>query len=155
MFELARKGSNRSDDETDFLVVLSRLIRDYEENMPEVQEMMRRVQKISPAKIIQSLMDDHGLSQTQLAREADIDQGNLSAFLSGHRKLSPMTALKLAKRFKLSPDSWLSAVTKGGAKRMRDPRSIFLIDEKKSLEKASREIYDEFEPSIKKATRKL
>lgn len=107
MMQLSRKGKGRTDDETDYLVVLSKLIIDYEENMPEVQELMKRVRKITPVDALQSLMNDHGLTQSQLAKEAGIDQGNLSAFLAGRRNLSPMSAFRLARRFKLSLDAFI------------------------------------------------
>lgn len=107
MIELAKKGSTRTEDETDYLVVLSKIMADYESNMPEVQELQRRVNKITPRESLHFLMKENGLTQLQLAKELGIDQGNLSAFLNGHRKLSAATAFKLARYFGLALDSFI------------------------------------------------
>jgi antitoxin component HigA of HigAB toxin-antitoxin module len=105
--ESAKNAAHRSTDEINYLSVLVRLIADYESTLPEVQELFRRVNQVTPAEALQFLLEENNLTQTQLALETGLDQGNLSAFLAGRRKLSSAAALKLSKRFTLSAEFFL------------------------------------------------
>jgi antitoxin component HigA of HigAB toxin-antitoxin module len=106
MKELASKGATkRTEDETDYLIVLGRLIADYERTLPSVQKFLK--DPISPAESLAYLIEENELTQTQLAEEIGVDQGNLSAFLSGRRGLSKSLAMKLANRFKVSVTQFL------------------------------------------------
>ena len=104
---LAIKADKRSADETDYYIALCKLICDYEYCLPSVQKFLKKARQASPVEVLKYLMEENKLSQTRLAAEVDLDQGNLSAFLAGRRKLSSAAALKLAKRFVLSSDFFL------------------------------------------------
>jgi antitoxin component HigA of HigAB toxin-antitoxin module len=106
--ELAMNAERRSADEVDYLSVLSRLIADYEQTKPSIQKFLQRVRQVSPTEALKFLMEESKTSQTQLAWDTGLDQGNLSAFLAGRRKLSSAAALKLAKHFAVSTDLFLS-----------------------------------------------
>lgn len=68
MRELAMKGSTlRTEDESDYLVVLGRLIADYERTIPAVQKFVAETGAITPAESLAYLMEANDLTQTQLA----------------------------------------------------------------------------------------
>jgi HTH-type transcriptional regulator/antitoxin HigA len=101
--ELGLKGLSRNQDETDYLMMLGRLIADYEaQHLPQPKKVM------APHQALASLMEDNNLSQTTLAQAIDTDQGHLSAFLSGKRGMSVNVILKLADYFKVSPRLFMS-----------------------------------------------
>lgn len=101
--QLVMKGESRSTDENDYIEVLGKLISEYEkENMPAVEKM-------TPERALQSLMDDNNLSQSELARKLEAPQSVFSEFLAGKRGLSKTLVLKLADYFKVSPELFLSA----------------------------------------------
>ncbi len=108
MRELAMKGSTlRTEDESDYLVVLGRLIADYERTIPAVQKFVAETGAITPAESLAYLMEANDLTQTQLAEAIEADQGNLSAFLAGKRGLSKNLAIKLASYFQVSVELFL------------------------------------------------
>lgn len=101
--ELGLKGRNRSRDEDDYLAVLGQLIRDYERKHVMTSPLM------TPRRALESLMEDNGLTQLQLARETGTRQSHISEFLSGKRGMSKANAVRLAERFKVSTDLFLRA----------------------------------------------
>jgi len=107
MRTLALRGGSLTDDESDYLAVLGRLIADYEQTEPAVQAFLADVEAISPAEALAYLMEENNLTQTLLASELGIDQGNLSSFLSGKRGLSKANVVKLAHRFRVSEKLFL------------------------------------------------
>lgn len=108
--ELGMKGESRTEDDSDYMEVLERLIMDYEAKSPAIQAMIADARSISPARILRSILEENGLSQAQLAREIGCHQENISAFLSGKRGLSKLTAVRLAKRFSVSVELFLPRV---------------------------------------------
>ena len=68
---------------------------------------MKGVAKITSAELLAALMEENGLTQSQLAHEIGCHQENISAFLSGKRGLSKAVAIKLADRFKVTADLFL------------------------------------------------
>jgi plasmid maintenance system antidote protein VapI len=80
---------------------------DYEARSPRIQAFLAEARSIPPERILQSMMEEGGLSQSQLAREVGCHQENISAFLSGKRGLSKANAMKLAKRFCVSVELFL------------------------------------------------
>jgi HTH-type transcriptional regulator / antitoxin HigA len=100
--ELVMKGESRSTGENDYLDVLGKLIREYEEkNLPAVEKMTSQ-------RALESLMEDNNLSQSELARKLEAPQSVFSEFLAGKRGLSKTLILKLADYFKVSPELFLS-----------------------------------------------
>ncbi len=109
MRTLALKGLKRSAGETDYLFVLGRLISEYERSKPSIQKLLKEASEISSVEMLKFIMEENKLTQTKLAQETGLDQGNISAFLAGRRKLSSAAAVKLAKRFHVSADIFLAS----------------------------------------------
>ncbi|MEX2536306.1 MAG: helix-turn-helix domain-containing protein [Trueperaceae bacterium] len=63
--------------------------------------------EVEPRIVLAELLEEHGVSQYQLASEGIADQGNLSKILAGERGISKALAKKLAVRFKVSADLFL------------------------------------------------
>lgn len=105
--ELGLKGDSLTQDERDYLDILEHIIADYEAVSPAIQAMVEEARAIPPQQILRSLLEDNGLSQSQLAREIGCHQEHISAFLLGKRGLSKANAVKLAKRFRVSVDLFL------------------------------------------------
>jgi len=55
-----------------------------------------------------ALIDQTGLSVTEAAQRLDVTRTTLSRLLNGHASISPEMALRLAKFFKTSVESWLN-----------------------------------------------
>jgi HTH-type transcriptional regulator / antitoxin HigA len=108
--ELGMKGDSLSQDENDYLDILRQQIMDYEAKSPAIQAMIAEARSIPPQRILQSIIEENGLSQSQLAREIGCHQEHLSAFLSGKRGLSKINAVKLGKRFCVSADLFLPRI---------------------------------------------
>jgi HTH-type transcriptional regulator/antitoxin HigA len=86
-------------------------------------------QHVSGTEMLAFLMEQHGLLQSDLARDLG-GQPNVSAILSGKRKLNAKQMEALAKRFNVSPAVFFSAGESGSTK--RDHRSSNLLSLKKS-----------------------
>jgi HTH-type transcriptional regulator/antitoxin HigA len=94
--QLMNKGEDQlSPEETKFFRLLVRLIEDFEEKAyPEVGG------SATPAGVLRTLMDEHGLAQKDLA-EIFGSQGTLSQVLNEKRAISKTQAKKLAAKFHL------------------------------------------------------
>lgn len=104
--ELVLKAETRTSDESDYLSILGKLIREYEDAHKVMPLPM------TPQRALESLMEDNGLSQSELARRLEAPQSVISEFLACKRGLSKKLVLKLADHFKVSPELFLSAPTK-------------------------------------------
>jgi HTH-type transcriptional regulator/antitoxin HigA len=104
--ELVLKAKSRTPDESDYLSILGKLIREYEDAHKVVPPRM------TPQRALESLMEDNDLSQSELARQLEAPQSVISEFLAGKRGLSKTLVLKLADHFKVSPELFLSPQTK-------------------------------------------
>ena len=80
--------------------LLATLIEDYER-----KRWSRKRQKFAPREILAFLMQENGLKQADLADIAP--QSNISAILAGKRPIGNAMAIKLAKRFHVSPELFL------------------------------------------------
>lgn len=98
--ELMLREDEATPEELEYLDLLATLIEDYERKRWPLKR-----EKISGAEILAFLMEENGLKQTDLADIAP--QANISAMLRGKREISKAVALKLAKRFHLSPELFL------------------------------------------------
>lgn len=104
--DLVMKADRRTGDESDYLMVLGKLIREFEESH------QTRARRMTPKRALESLMEDNQLSQSELARQIGAPQSVISEFLAGKRGLSKALVLNLSDRFKVSPVLFLSAKTK-------------------------------------------
>jgi HTH-type transcriptional regulator / antitoxin HigA len=104
--ELVLKAESRTPDESDYLTILGKLIREYEDAHKAMPPRM------TPQRALESLMEDNDLSQSELARQLEAPQSVISEFLAGKRGLSKTLVLKLSDRFKVSPELFLSSQAK-------------------------------------------
>lgn len=100
--ELIMKSKNRTADEDDYVTILGKLIREYEE------AHRKKTTRMTPQRALESLMEDNKLSQSELARRLETPQSVISEFLSGRRGMSKSLVLKLSGYFKVSPELFLS-----------------------------------------------
>jgi HTH-type transcriptional regulator/antitoxin HigA len=103
--ELVLRAESRTPDESDYLSILGKLIREYEDTHKAMPPQM------TPKRALESLMEDNNLSQSELARRLEVPQSVISEFLSGKRGLSKKLMLKLSDYFKVSPELFLHAQT--------------------------------------------
>lgn len=76
---------------------LANLVHEWEvEHQPELKNI-----DVAPNEVLAFLMEQQGVTQTQLGKEGIVSQGNLSRILSGDRGISKELAKRLAKRFRV------------------------------------------------------
>lgn len=64
---------------------------------------------IHPGEILKTeFLDALGITPYALAKNTGIDKGNLSRIINGKSAISADTALRLAKFFGTSPESWMN-----------------------------------------------
>ncbi|MDA0707430.1 MAG: HigA family addiction module antitoxin [Proteobacteria bacterium] len=74
---------------------------------------MPKFAPIHPGEILQSeFLDELGITPYMLAKNTGIDKGNLSRIINGKSSISADTALRLARFFGTSPDSWMNLQTR-------------------------------------------
>ncbi len=87
--------NNLSKGEIDFLQVLGALIKEFESQHYSFE-------KPSPVELLKYLMEEHGLTQNDLAEDFG-GQATVSLVLSGKRDFTKAHIEKLSKRFNVSP----------------------------------------------------
>jgi HTH-type transcriptional regulator/antitoxin HigA len=85
-----------SPDEEDYLDVLGLLIADYEDAIYEHPEF-------PPVERLRHLMEEHALTQAELARRTAVPVTSLSDILNGKRRISPRIRVRLAECFGVAP----------------------------------------------------
>ena len=100
MKDLAYSRATLNRDQSDYLIVLSSLIAQYEKRLP------RLATKMTPAEALTYLMEVNELSQKDLVPLVG-HKSNLYSFLSGKRALSKASCVRLAEYFKVSPTLFL------------------------------------------------
>ncbi len=88
-----------TEDEANYLDVLTDLIAKYETiNIKQLSEPMK------PTEALRYLLEESGVSQSELARQTGIRQSHVSEFLSQNRALSKESIIKISRFFKVSPE---------------------------------------------------
>jgi HTH-type transcriptional regulator / antitoxin HigA len=82
-------------DEEDYLDVLGLLVADYEDSIYEHPDF-------TPDNRLRHLMEEHTLTQAELARRTGIAVTSLSDIVNGKRRISPRFRAKLAECFGVS-----------------------------------------------------
>jgi HTH-type transcriptional regulator/antitoxin HigA len=82
-------------DEVDYLDVLGLLIADYEDSIYDHPDF-------TPVERLRHLMEEHALTQAELARRAGVAVTSLSDILHGKRGISPSVRAKFAECFGVS-----------------------------------------------------
>jgi HTH-type transcriptional regulator / antitoxin HigA len=103
-------GIKLTQGELTYMDTLSLLIGEWERTSPRIQQFRRQLPKISTQQILRSFMEDHKLTQSELAKQIDCPQPVISDFLSGKRGLSKTAIAKLSNYFKVSPALFLPEV---------------------------------------------
>lgn len=107
--ELTDRASKLSEDERDYLSVLSNLLVEYEESSESEEEREEQRRLCSPREMVRFLMESSRLTQADLSPEFGA-ASRVSDFLNGKRDLSKSQIQKLAARFRVSPSLFIHAV---------------------------------------------
>ena len=63
----------------------------------------------TPGEILrEEFMEPYKITQTELAKLTKLTRRRINEIINGKRSITPDTALRLAKLFKVSPDYWLN-----------------------------------------------
>ena len=95
-------GRDLNEDQTDYLDVLSTLVEVYENTHYPLDDPA-----IRGLHALQALLDDHGMSATDLARLLGVHRSMGSKLLKGERALTTRHLKMLSDRFKVSADLFL------------------------------------------------
>jgi len=88
--------SSLSGDEKDYLFVLGLVIEDYEKKAYPREPL-------TDAELLKDLLEEKGITQTQLAARAGITDSTISAILAGKRQISKGHIAALVRIFEISP----------------------------------------------------
>lgn len=105
--DLAIKGK-RSQEEEDYLEVLCDLIQKYE-------DAHHPIPLVSGREALQFLIEENGLTLSQLAIETGIHVSTLSELVAGKRRFSVTHITKLGERFRVDPSLFLQAASTAAA----------------------------------------
>jgi HTH-type transcriptional regulator / antitoxin HigA len=97
---LAGRTAPLSQDESDYMLVLSRLVEDWDKAHPFLHK------KPSPIELLRSLMAENGMNVTALGQIIG-SQSAASLILAGKRSISKAQMRKLGDRFKVNPGLFL------------------------------------------------
>ena len=99
--ELLMKKPRLTGAERKLLELMAKLVNDYEETIYPTPE-------VSPADIIEHLIDAKGISQAALARQTGVSRTTISEVLKGKRTISVENAFRLAEYFHVEPSLFLA-----------------------------------------------
>lgn len=98
----AMAGHELNPDQEDYLDALSTLIEAYEAEHHPID-----VSGVSGIEILRSLLKDHGMSATDLARLLGVHRSHGAKILRGERSLTTTHLKILAEKFKVRPELFL------------------------------------------------
>jgi len=94
--DLTRRDGELSPVEVGYAKVLVQLIQAYESRF--VGDFF---ESVSGCEVLEYLLNEHAMTQTEAAEIAGVSKQNLNDFLKGRRGLPKKARLELAKRFKV------------------------------------------------------
>jgi antitoxin component HigA of HigAB toxin-antitoxin module len=100
LLELMEKDNSLQKSEIGYAKILASLIQQYANR--KLEGVFSH--PLSGNEILQSIMDDHNLTQVDVAEIAGVQKQNLNAFLKGRRPLPREAREKLGNRFKVNQD---------------------------------------------------
>jgi antitoxin component HigA of HigAB toxin-antitoxin module len=100
LHELVENDENLAQTEIGYAKVLMKLVQEYSNH--KCQGMF--TEQTPGSEILQSLMDDHELSQTDIADLTKMQKQNVNAYLKNRRSLPREAREILGKRFKVNPE---------------------------------------------------
>jgi len=68
----------------------------------------REVPPTHPGEILREIIEDEGITQTQLSKELGVSFRAVNELINGKRSVTPEMALRLSKRFGTTPLFWLN-----------------------------------------------
>jgi HTH-type transcriptional regulator / antitoxin HigA len=93
------KKKDRTAEESTLLKLLVRLIKDYEEEVFDLENWS----KTSPHELLQFLMESKGIKQADLVGVLSDSSGLISSIVNGKREISKAQAKKLGEFFHIEP----------------------------------------------------
>jgi HTH-type transcriptional regulator / antitoxin HigA len=97
------KKQNRTTEETTLLKLLVKLIKDYEEEVFDLENWS----KTSPHELLQFLMEAKGIKQVDLVGVLSDSSGLISSIVNGKREISKAQAKKLGEFFNIEPSVFI------------------------------------------------
>jgi HTH-type transcriptional regulator/antitoxin HigA len=98
---LSNRGTDRSHDETEYLLALAVFVERYE------TEQNRSKSPASGIRILRSLIESRGTTPSQVAAGSGLGASTLSDLLAGRRKLTSRHIAALARFFGVEPEAFL------------------------------------------------
>jgi antitoxin component HigA of HigAB toxin-antitoxin module len=96
ILSLTRRDGELSPVEVGYAKVLIQLIQTYESGL-----VGNFFDGVTGFEVLEYLLNEHGMTQTEAAEIAGVSKQNLNDYLKGRRGLPKEARLRLAKRFKL------------------------------------------------------
>jgi antitoxin component HigA of HigAB toxin-antitoxin module len=89
-------------DQFDYAKMLGNLVTEY-----EVAQKRRTRAQLAGLELLKAVTESSGVTQAELAKVLDIEQGTVSKIMSGARSITVDHAKRLARRFKMRPEAFL------------------------------------------------
>jgi plasmid maintenance system antidote protein VapI len=89
-------------DQFDYAKMLGNLVTEY-----EISQKRRTKPQLAGLELLKAVTESSGITQAELAKVLDIEQGTVSKIMSGARSITLDHAKRLARRFKMRPESFL------------------------------------------------
>jgi plasmid maintenance system antidote protein VapI len=89
-------------DQFDYAKMLGSLVTEY-----EVSQKRRTKPQLAGLELLKAVTESSGMTQAELAKLLDIEQGTVSKIMSGARSITLDHAKRLARRFKMRPETFL------------------------------------------------
>ena len=106
----------------------------------------RTIPEMDPVEFIKSLMEDHGLKQTDLVEIAGVGKSTISEILNYKKRMSKSVIRKIADHFKIQQEALNKAYRLEGEGKINDFESHFspVMDAKVGNSVSYEEFTDEF-----------
>ena len=82
--------------------MLGNLVTEY-----EVSQKRRTNPRLTGLELLKAVTESSGMTQAELAKVLNIEQGTVSKIMSGTRSITLDHAKRLARRFKMRPEAFL------------------------------------------------
>jgi antitoxin component HigA of HigAB toxin-antitoxin module len=89
-------------DQFDYAKTLGSLVTEY-----EISQKRRTKSQLAALELLKAVAESSGMTQAELAKVLDIEQGTASKIMSGARSITPDHAKRVARRFKMRPEAFL------------------------------------------------
>lgn len=97
--ELVFSDSEKHEDEIELLTLL----------IDTYQDQQSKTTDLDPVQILNSLMEDHQITNAQLAKEIGVSRSLISDIRNRKKGISKEMVYKLSERFKMRPEAFLES----------------------------------------------